>query len=135
MRKLAILAIIIFAVLLVVATLGAVNAYGIGDMIGGFMQSAVILPIRNFFVGLWGTIGTSGWYIVIATLVISLAGAAFWVPVFYNVIWKKGVNEKLLHRTPSVAPTYQAAPTATIPITNLQSAPQAVPQTEKTETE
>ena len=104
MRKLAWLALIIFIVIVVVATLGAVNYAGIGVAIGGFMQNTFILPIRNFFVNVWNTIGTSGWYIVLATLGISLIGAVFWVPIAYNLLWKKGFMEKVLHKTP--APNY-----------------------------
>ena len=127
MRKLAWLAIAVFTILIIVATLGAVNYANIGDTLGGFMQNTMVLPIRNFFVNLWNTIGTSGWYIVVATLVISLVGAAFWVPIAYNLFWKKAVMQKLLHRTPQTAPAYQSSPTTTIPVTQLQSAP--TPQT------
>ena len=98
MRKLAWLALILFVVIVIVATLGAVNYAGIGDAIGGFMQNSLILPIRNFFVDGWNFIGTSGWYIVVAFLAISVFGAVFWVPVFYHIFIQKGIQQKLLHK-------------------------------------
>jgi hypothetical protein len=121
MRKLAWLLFIIFCVILVVATLGAINYAGIGDAIGGFTQNSLVLPIRNFFVDGWNFIGTSGWYIAVAFLAISVFGAVFWVPIVYNIFIKKGINEKILHRTPVTG--YQNQPSTTLPVTGLQSTP------------
>jgi hypothetical protein len=123
MRKLAWLAIVLFGLFVVLLTLGITNYAGIGDAIGGFMQSSVIAPVRNFAVDSWLFIGTSGWYILAAIVGIGM----IWIPFYYVVIkglfWNKLVQEKMLHHTAATAPTYQSAPAATIPVTNLQSSP------------
>ena len=130
MKTISYILIIAFLALFTLAILGATNYAGIGDSLGSFMHTNLMLPLRNIGVDTWNLAGTSGWYVIIGFLIISLFGAAFWVPVVYGVFWKKGISEKVLHRTPSVQPTYQNQPQSTIPLTNLQSQPTAAPVTE-----
>ena len=106
--------------------LGITNYAGIGDAVGGFMQNSIGSPIRTWAFDVYASIGTSGWYMLLSFMVISIFGAFFWIPIFYNIFLKKGLGEKVLHRTPSVQPNYQNQPdTTTIPVTNLQSQPAA----------
>jgi hypothetical protein len=139
MRKLAWLAFFIFLALFTIAILGAINYAGIGDAIGGFTQNTLVLPVRNFFVDGWNFIGQSGWYIAVAVLAISAFGAVFWVPIAYNIFIKKGIQEKLLHRTGATSAPYQNQPSATLPVSGLQSTPTTsnnpLVQPEKTESE
>jgi hypothetical protein len=127
MRKIAYLAIILLVCFVILITLGVTNYYGIGDTLGGFMQSSVIAPVRNFIVDGWLFIGTSGWYILAAVVAIGM----FWIPFYAIVIkglfWNKLIQQKVLHNTPSATPQYQSAPTTTIPITGLQSSPSQTP--------
>jgi len=133
MKKLAWLALAVFVILVVFITLGAVNYAGIGEATGSFMQNSFISPIRNYIVNAWLFLGTSGWYIAGAFIAISVFGAVFWVPIAYNLLWKKAISQKLLHRTPTVATPYQNAPSNPIPVTPpLQSEPTPAP-TEKKE--
>ena len=127
MRKLAYVAIIILIALVILITLGATNYAGVGDTLGGFMHTSLIAPVRNFIVGTWLFIGTSGWYILAAVVGIGL----FWIPFYFIVIkglfWDNLIQKKLLHHTATQAQSYQSAPTSTIPITGLQSSPSQTP--------
>ena len=123
MRKLAYVAIFLLIALVILITLGATNYAGVGDTLGGFMHTSLIAPVRNFIVGTWLFIGTSGWYILAAVVGIGL----FWIPFYFIVIkglfWNKLIQEKLLHKAAESAPLYQSAPSAVIPVTELQSRP------------
>jgi len=126
MKTISYLLIIAFLALFTLAILGATNYAGIGTAIGDMMATSVVAPLRNLAVNSWISIGASGWYIVISVLTISIIGALFWVPIVYGIFWKKLISEKVLHRTPTMTPTYQNQPQSTIPITNLQSQPTTV---------
>jgi hypothetical protein len=123
MRKLAYVAIILLVFFVVLITLGITNYAGVGETLGGFMHNSVVAPARNFIVNSWLFIGTSGWYILAAVVGIGM----FWIPFYFIVLkglfWDKLIQQKLLHNTATAAPTYQSAPVATIPVTNLQSSP------------
>ena len=127
MKAISYILIIGFLALFALAILGLTNYAGIGDSLGGFMQTSLMLPLRDTGVGGWNYFGTSGWLVIIGFLIISLFGAAFWVPVFYGLFLKKGLYEKVLHKTSTVQPTFQNQPqSTTIPLTNLQSQPTVV---------
>lgn len=123
MKKLAWIALILLIVGVVVVTLGATNYGGFGTAMGDAFNNSFALPIRNWAIDTWLFIGQSGWYILAATLTISILGGFFMVFIVYGLFWKKGIQERLLHRTSHVAPTYQSQPSTVIPVTNLQSTP------------
>ena len=102
MKAISYILLIAFLALFTLAILGATDYAGIGTAIGDTMSNSVVAPLRNFAVDSWLSVGASGWYITISVFVISIFGAVFWVPVFYGLFIKKGISEKLLHRTPSV---------------------------------
>ena len=126
MKAISYILLIAFLALFALAILGATDYAGIGTAIGDMMATSVVAPLRDLAVNSWISVGASGWYIIISVLTISIIGALFWVPIAYGIFWKKLISEKVLHRTPSVQPTYQNQPQSTIPLTNLQSQPTAV---------
>ena len=113
----------------VVVVLGATNYGGIGDAIGDTMANSFVAPIRNLAVDNWLLIGTSGWYILAASLTIAIAGGLFMVFIVYGLFWQKGIQGKLLHKTNSAPEAWQQErPSTTIPMTSdMQSRPTQPP--------
>ena len=125
MRKLAWILFFLVIVGTVLITLGAVDFAGIGTWFGTTMQNSVLSPSRNFIVEQWLFIGTNGWYILATVFGISIISAAFWVSIAYGLIWKKGIQGKLLNKTTSTTPSLpmQRTTSTTIPVQPLPTVP------------
>ena len=132
-KTISILMIIALIAAVALIVLGATNYAGIGDAIGDTMSNSVVAPMRNFFVDGWISIGTSGWYILAATVTIAIFGGFFMVFIVYGLFWQKGIQGKLLHKDTSAPKEawQQERPSTTIPMTpDLQSRPTQPPKNE-----
>jgi hypothetical protein len=99
--------------LAVFLTLCITNYGNVGTGISDFLWANGFLPARNFFVGSWITIGSSGYYILLTVLGISLAGFFFWGTIVYKLVWQKGIKgsyNKLAKATSPSTSDKQPAP-------------------------
>ena len=124
MRKIAaLILLLIFASIVALAVYAWQNPL-FRDNIYNNIDGTILMPARDGIVNGWNAIGANGFtYILLAGLALTVVGAFFWGPVFYGLFVKKGIQEKLLHKTPDTQPQFQNQPDQTIPVTHLQSEP------------
>jgi len=120
MRKLAILGLIIFAIIVVLTTMAFFNVVGIRDIIYNGMQGTVFQPIHDFVVANWIAVGNMGFtYIVATSLGIGIIGGLFLVFIVYGLLWQKLIQGKLLHKV-APSPTEPMQRTLSTPLTPTQ---------------
>jgi len=96
--------------------LGVTNYGGFGDMVGNAMQTSFVMPIRNWVVNTWVVIGSSGWYILVTVLTISVVGGLVMVVIVYGLFWQKLIQQKLLKKTAESASPVSMQRTLSTPI-------------------
>ena len=123
MRKLAILGIIVLIAIVVVITIAATNA-PFRDGIYNFAAGTLLMPIHDFVVTTWISVGQAGFtWIAVTSIIITVFGVFFGYFICYGLLYKKVIQGKILHTSPTHPVGYQSSPTQTIPITGLQSTP------------
>jgi hypothetical protein len=131
MRKWAILGIVILVTVVVLICAAVWNVAGIGTSMHNLAQDSIVTPFCNLITGTWVNIGDMGFlYITITALIISIAGGLFWTIIFYGLIWKKGIQGKLLGK--GQEPTVPLASMQRTTSTNLTPV-QEVPKPEEKE--
>jgi len=104
------IAVFAFAAVFNVGGLGTALA-GVGGPVGSAFYSFFNAPVAWASAGGWPTL--AAFY---ATFIVVML-------VFAYVVWHFDLPYKVTGAQAATAPVYQAAPSATIPVTNLQSAP------------
>ena len=121
MRKLALFMIIIFGIIVAVATAAFFNE-GVRATLYNSFVGTLLMPIHDSIVSTAHTIAANGFtYIAVTSLALITSG------IFLGYIWNHWLSQKL-HLGHKEETGFQSTPSNVIPITGLQSAPAAQPQ-------
>jgi len=133
MRKIIAAILLVILVTAVAVVVAAVMNEDFKNSVYTSIEGSVLMPVHDWTVTTWMNIGAGGFtYIAAATLAIAIIGSLFISFIIIGLVWKKGIQQGLLHRTPTQTTDWQARPSTTIPVTNdMQSRPTTQPEQPK----
>jgi len=125
MRKLAIILIALLVIVTVLVTVAVIDK-PFRDGLYGFAEGTFLMPMHNFVVSTWVSIGTLGFtYIMAASIAITIVGFLFGYFVIYAFFYKRIYQGKIKGGTSGGGFSHQDSPSGAgfIPMASQQNAP------------